>query len=70
MAMGEGGVDRPRRFAINAEVEDALIRLENQMYGFGGVAGRTASGDRYLVEEYIREIGQENIALLAARGRS
>lgn len=41
---------------MNSEVEDCLIRLENQMYGFGGVAGRSASGDRYEVEEHIRDI--------------
>lgn len=48
---------------MNSEVEDCLIRLENQMYGFGGVAGRSASGDRYAVEEHIRDIeGYERAA--------
>lgn len=57
---------------IDPEIEDCLIRLENQMYGFGGVAGRSASTDRYAVEEHIRDIDgyerdarRENVKLKA-----
>lgn len=42
---------------INWEIEDALIRLENQMYQCGGE--RSASNDRYTVEQYILDLLKE-----------
>jgi hypothetical protein len=55
MGRGEAG--------MNWEIEDCLIRLENRMYEFG--SERSASNDRYTVEEYIRELEKENKALCA-----
>ncbi len=46
---------------MNWEIEDCLIRLENRMYDCG--SERSASNDRYTVEEYIRELVKENKAL-------
>jgi len=48
---------------MNWEVEDCLIRLENRMYECG--SERSASNDRYTVEEYIRELEKENKELCA-----
>jgi hypothetical protein len=42
---------------MNWEIEDCLIRLENQMYGIG--SGRSALRDKESVIEYIRELEQE-----------
>ncbi len=72
----QGWIDKPvasvakgdvvaRKFCLNWEIDDCLIRLENQMYETGG--DRSPSRDRYTVEEYIRELGQERNNLLAAR---
>lgn len=49
---------------MNWEIEDCLIRLESQMYSIG--RERSASADRYTVEEHIKELEKENKALRAA----
>lgn len=49
---------------MNWEIEDCLIRLENQMYEIGGE--RTASNDRYTVSEHILELEKENNELRCA----
>jgi hypothetical protein len=47
---------------MNWEIEDCLIRLENQMYQIGG--DRSASNDRYTVEKHIRDMEKEISRLL------
>ena len=42
---------------MNWEIEDCLIRLENQMYEIGGE--RSPGKDRMAVAEYIEELKQE-----------
>lgn len=49
---------------MNWEIEDCLIRLENQMYEIGGE--RKASNDRYTIAEYIIDIEKENKQLRQA----
>ena len=46
---------------MNWEIEDALIRLESQMYEIGGE--RSASADHYTITEHIRDLEREIFAL-------
>lgn len=52
---------------MNWEIEDCLIRLENQMYGPHYDTERSASNDRYTVEEHIRDLEKELASALKAR---
>ena len=42
---------------MNWEIEDCLIRLENQMYEIG--SDRSASSDRYTVAQHIIDLEKE-----------
>ena len=57
------GLQRAGEAGMNWEIEDCLIRLENRMYECG--SERSASNDRYTIEEYIRELEKENKELCA-----
>lgn len=44
---------------MNWEITDALIRLENQMYGVYNDSGHSPMNDRYAIEECIKQLERE-----------